>query len=294
MYLGGAVVASRQEPRRRHCGGKAGYTLNRVALHLAPRLSGCSTNHTLPVDQQLARCLEELVGIQCTKTVDHDSALRYMEFGLDYQAKFAAKTKKKGLKHPIKVKPLAEHHGIYIRDGLQGIASDAVSFSVANFPNTTTTANTFRRVDAILKRRCQSVWDDPLVQALDADGRPGYIHDATYLRRTHTTTASSTACKPPFGTGPEGKVGYQGLQKIQTGSEGSNPKKVLCLIYTHSGRHDSWLRAIAETYGPRCDGFLAASNQTDPSLGAVHLLHEGPETCKSPSLWKVLLGLKRC
>jgi glycoprotein-N-acetylgalactosamine 3-beta-galactosyltransferase len=37
------------------------------------------------------------------------------------------------------------------------------------------------------------------------------------------------------------------------------------------------LRAVAETWGPRCDGFLAASDLTDESIGAVHLLHEGPE-----------------
>ena len=32
-----------------------------------------------------------------------------------------------------------------------------------------------------------------------------------------------------------------------------------------------------ETYAPQCDGFMAASNVTDPSLGAFHLRHAGVE-----------------
>jgi glycoprotein-N-acetylgalactosamine 3-beta-galactosyltransferase len=49
------------------------------------------------------------------------------------------------------------------------------------------------------------------------------------------------------------------------------------MVYTHSNRHHVQMRAIAETWGPHCDGFLGASNVTDPTLGMVHLLHEGPE-----------------
>ena len=32
-----------------------------------------------------------------------------------------------------------------------------------------------------------------------------------------------------------------------------------------------------ETYAPRCDRFLAASNQTNVTLGAASVLHAGPE-----------------
>ena len=37
------------------------------------------------------------------------------------------------------------------------------------------------------------------------------------------------------------------------------------------------LEALVETYAPRCDGFLAASNQTNLTLGAANVLHAGPE-----------------
>lgn len=303
MYLGGAVVAVRKNPQIRHCGGQAGYTLNRAALQLSERLSECSSTTMipdetlLPVDQILARCLREIADLQCIKTVDEDSALRYIEFGLDYQARFTTKTKKYVKRTPVKVKPLAEYHGIYIRDGLDGIASDAVAFSVLNFRGNNhtwdedgfTVADSIRRVDAILKRTCKPVWDDPPVLALDVDGAPGYLHDATYLRRHPPNMTAFPkgddygVCQMPFGSGREGDDGYQGLKKIrimETDNTGEARKKVLCMIYTHSRRHNNRLRSIAETYGPRCDGFLAASNKTDPSIGAVNLLHEGPEACK--------------
>lgn len=294
MYLGGAVVASRKAPEIRHCGGRAGYTLNRAALQLADRLSECTLpDDPKPIDQQLAYCLRQLADLQCVKTADQDSALRYIEFGLDYQGKFSTNTKKYVKRTPLKVKPLADYHGIYIRDGLQGIASDAVAFSVVDFRGNNssdlvgfTIADSIRRVDAILKRTCKSQWDDPPIVALDVGGIPGYIHDATFLRRHPPPMTAFTnrdeygVCDLPWGRGREGRAGYQGLQKIKIMATAKPKLRVLCMIYTHSNRHSTHLRAIAETYGPHCDGFLAASNKTDPSIGAVNLLHEGSEACK--------------
>jgi glycoprotein-N-acetylgalactosamine 3-beta-galactosyltransferase len=48
------------------------------------------------------------------------------------------------------------------------------------------------------------------------------------------------------------------------------------MVYTHSNRHDV-IRAIAETYGKACDGFMAASNLTDTAIGTFNLPHDGPE-----------------
>lgn len=42
-----------------------------------------------------------------------------------------------------------------------------------------------------------------------------------------------------------------------------------------SNRHDTLLQTIVETYAPRCDGFMAASNLTNRTLGAVNLPHAG-------------------
>jgi hypothetical protein len=183
---------------------------------------------------------------------------------------------------------LAEHHGIYMRPGLGSIAADAVSFHLVDGTGPLaafTVAETMRRVHAILRGHCKSQWDQPTT-ALDAQGNPGYVHDPTHLRKhplsftTHAAGNKHDVCEEPFGSGIEGTMGHQGLQKIRVMSSNSNNNnKVLCLIYTHSERHDR-VRAIAETYGARCDGFLAASNLTDPSIGAVNLQHEGPEECK--------------
>jgi hypothetical protein len=52
--------------------------------------------------------------------------------------------------------------------------------------------------------------------------------------------------------------------------------RVLCSVYTSENSHGN-IRDIAETWGWRCDGFLAASTKTNRSIGAVDLPHEGPE-----------------
>jgi hypothetical protein len=54
------------------------------------------------------------------------------------------------------------------------------------------------------------------------------------------------------------------------------PPRILCGIYTHEASHGI-VRDIAETWGWRCDGFFAASNKTDRTIGAVDLPHQGPE-----------------
>jgi hypothetical protein len=56
----------------------------------------------------------------------------------------------------------------------------------------------------------------------------------------------------------------------------NTPPRILCGIYTHEASHGV-IRDIAETWGWRCDGFFAASNKTDRTIGAVDLPHKGPE-----------------
>lgn len=112
-------------------------------------------------------------------------------------------------------------------------------------------------------------------------------------------------CDLAPGLAEEGPEGAQGLWKIRQGlppthrhnhflpsaikqSQSSHPR-ILCLVYTHSNRHETALRAIVDTWGVDCHGFLALSNQTDESLGAVHVGHPGPETYKN--MWqKVRFG----
>ena len=85
----------------------------------------------------------------------------------------------------------------------------------------------------------------------------------------------------------ESKGGHQVLQKIKRGMQksqhilNSNAKrtKVLCMVYTvDTPSNTRNLKAIAETWGRKCDGFIASSNVTNHSLGSIHLTHEGDET----------------
>ena len=38
------------------------------------------------------------------------------------------------------------------------------------------------------------------------------------------------------------------------------------------------LKAQAETWASKCDGFWAASNYTDHTIGSIDLVYEGPES----------------
>ena len=127
----------------------------------------------------------------------------------------------------------------------------------------------------------------PHAGARDETGALGYIHDPTYLR-THPLPldfeppgSPHPICHAEPGQGEEGAHGWNGLQKIKIYDPGQfrktiPHKKVMCIIYTHSELHHR-VRAVAETWAPRCDGFLAASNLTDRSIGAAHVLHLGEE-----------------
>jgi hypothetical protein len=50
----------------------------------------------------------------------------------------------------------------------------------------------------------------------------------------------------------------------------------MCTVYTHHTRHDQ-VRAEKQTWGKRCDGFLAVSDEADPSISATKLPHTGKE-----------------
>jgi hypothetical protein len=61
------------------------------------------------------------------------------------------------------------------------------------------------------------------------------------------------------------------------------PPRILCGIYTHAASHDK-VADIRDTWGWRCDGFFAASTQTDRSISAVDLPHAGDE--KYGNMWQ--------
>lgn len=83
--------------------------------------------------------------------------------------------------------------------------------------------------------------------------------------------------------GIEGIGGNEVLAKVREGVIASHKflqhaksVRILCMIYTYERNHHL-VRAITSTWGKECDGFFAASNSTDPSIGAVDLKKAGPE-----------------
>jgi len=52
--------------------------------------------------------------------------------------------------------------------------------------------------------------------------------------------------------------------------------KLFCMVYTHDKDHDR-IPVIHQTWGGKCDAFMASSNQTDKTLGTVNIPHEGNE-----------------
>lgn len=103
-------------------------------------------------------------------------------------------------------------------------------------------------------------------------------------------TLKDTICPSNSSILIEGNGGNQVLQKVRNGIKKSmemlaalprnvTRPKLLCMVYTvymDSSMHEN-LRSIANTWGQRCDGFIAASNLTDHSTGAINLPHLGLE-----------------
>jgi glycoprotein-N-acetylgalactosamine 3-beta-galactosyltransferase len=69
--------------------------------------------------------------------------------------------------------------------------------------------------------------------------------------------------------------------------------RIFCGIYTYDRNHATNVKATRETWAKRCDGFLAFSTLTDPSIPSVNILHEGPEAYdnmwqKSRAIWRYI------
>jgi len=131
----------------------------------------------------------------------------------------------------------------------------------------------------------------PHAGAVFENGTQGMVVNPSPLRMDSFRQQQSTNClaTQTFDTGAleilekvhKGVVASQqaNQQVSQIGGEQVLPR-ILCMVYTyddHGGPHTQSLQAIVDTWGKRCDGFLAASNVTDHSVGAINLLHLGPE-----------------
>lgn len=91
-------------------------------------------------------------------------------------------------------------------------------------------------------------------------------------------------------------INIRGMDMLGTGIDWSTKKmkrapRILCMVYTMEQNHHTNIRAIRETWGPGCDGFLAFSTRDDPRLPAISLAHEGPEAYQN--MWQKVRSIWR-
>lgn len=147
----------------------------------------------------------------------------------------------------------------------------------------------------------------PWAGALDEDQQWGYVHNPRILHEQQLTLLhqisgeeTSEICSEKPVPELEGEDGYLLLTQKITVANGNymstttnaktrseqhqQPPRIFCIVYTFEGA-ESNVQAIAETWGKRCDGFLAASTYTDRSTATVHLPHFGAEGTYD-SIWQ--------
>lgn len=69
--------------------------------------------------------------------------------------------------------------------------------------------------------------------------------------------------------------------------------KLLCLTYSTSSRRE-YVQDIVQTWGSRCDGYLAFSNESNPSISTVHIVPPPPWTQESyHEIWRKIQFMLR-
>jgi hypothetical protein len=146
----------------------------------------------------------------------------------------------------------------------------------------------------------------PFQGALDAQGRSGFQYDVTSLRRNPPSFVDSFPNLTAECLRRDNE--YYALQRLRIHSpspeqsttatrlsQSSTPARILCVVYSSEPFHHK-LQAARQTWAPKCDGFFAASNVTDPTFDAVNIVHNGPEQYKNMwqkvrSIWATLYEL---
>ena len=62
------------------------------------------------------------------------------------------------------------------------------------------------------------------------------------------------------------------------------PARILCMSYTLSKYHDTAVKNSIETWGQKCDGYLAMSDKTDQSIPSIDIKHKGEESYQN--MWQ--------
>ncbi|KAK1734308.1 glycoprotein-N-acetylgalactosamine 3-beta-galactosyltransferase [Skeletonema marinoi] len=120
--------------------------------------------------------------------------------------------------------------------------------------------------------------------ALDENGNPGYMHNATTLHNNPPVfDTSGIQCGVNDATMQlltqrvyVDLAAHERTNKLVLEGGGKPRAKIFCHIYTTQKQRPR-IQSIRETWGNRCDGFHAASTITDRSIDSVNIPHEGKE-----------------
>jgi len=120
--------------------------------------------------------------------------------------------------------------------------------------------------------------------ALDENGNPGYVHNATTLHNNPPFfNTSGSQCGPNDATMQlltqrvyVDLAAHERANKFVLEGGGKPRAKIYCHIYT-TQKQGPRIQSIRETWGHRCDGFHVASTITDRSIDSVNIPHEGRE-----------------
>jgi hypothetical protein len=171
-------------------------------------------------------------------------------------------------------------------------------------------------VTRVRRRMLQRYQDQFSGTSMEQQSSASLVPPLSYLPMTASDT--DTVCNLPQRKGVEGKEGWDVLLKVDVDAQDANTRtknstrnsnrtqssninytaphmhdraddngafvskgKILCGIYTYRQMHARMV-GVTETWGWRCDGFLAASmatidDPTEPGFPATDLPHEGKE-----------------
>lgn len=65
--------------------------------------------------------------------------------------------------------------------------------------------------------------------------------------------------------------------------------RILCFSYTLSKAHDTAVNNLRMTWAQRCDGYLAMSDLTEPSIPSIDIKHKGPEAYEN--MWQKIRSI---
>jgi len=75
----------------------------------------------------------------------------------------------------------------------------------------------------------------------------------------------------------KGDADYKVIKKVIVSPMNRTGVKLFCGIYTYEKAHSNQVKAVRETWGPKCSGFAFFSNHTEPAVNAIRIDHHGDE-----------------